>query len=187
MAISFFSKAQTKTDNSYRNFPFIISLQFHSLSLPFRDLKSNFSNLGLGLGTEFSYNNSQNWVQQFQISWYRNRNLGNGFLLITEAVWRPTIAGGFFSELKAGIGYSYLFHPIQTYRQENGNWVRSGHGGKGMISIPVAVSGGYSVYSSGTYISPFIGYQFLLLEGYNKSIPIVPETILEIGTGVHLK
>ena len=57
--------AQTENTQDYKNFPIIITLQFHSLSTPFKNIKSNFRNIGIGIGTEVSYHNSPRGVQQF--------------------------------------------------------------------------------------------------------------------------
>jgi hypothetical protein len=54
LAVFVRSDGQDKVNKSYRNFPVIITIQFHSLTLPFRDFKSNFSNVGFGVGTEVS-------------------------------------------------------------------------------------------------------------------------------------
>jgi hypothetical protein len=177
--------AQTKNEKDYRNFPLIVSIQFHSLSLPFKDLKSNFANVGFGIGTEVSLNSYQNWVQQLNIGWIQNKYTGNGWLLSTQTVWRPSIVDNFFAELKAGIGYKYNFRPVESYHQENGQWVSAAQKGKGMFTIPVGISAGYNGYSSSTYFSPFVSYQLLLLKGYSTSIPVVPETLLQAGTRVH--
>ena len=185
LTVCFYSQGQDKQNRSYRNFPVIITLQFHSLTLPFKNLKSNFSNVGFGLGTEISYNGKENWVQQFNVAWYRNKNIGNGLLFSTQTVWRPTVFNNFYSEIKAGAGYTYCFRPVESYKQDNGNWVSVGHKGKGMFTILTGISAGYNTYSSHIYVSPFVSYQFLLLKGYNKSIPVVPETLLQAGSKIH--
>jgi hypothetical protein len=182
-----YSPAQEMGSHSYRNFPLIISIQFHALSLPLKDLKANFSNPGIGVGTEFSYSGNQNWVQQVNVIWYRNRYAGSGILLITQAVWRPSLGGNSFAEVKAGIGYSYSFRPVESYYQENEVWKKARHKGKSMFVIPVGLSAGFDHYSGGNLVSPFVSYQFLLLSGYNKSIPLVPETLLQAGTSVHFQ
>jgi hypothetical protein len=178
------SLGQENRNRSYRNFPLIITVQFHALALPFKDLIANFSNPGIGVGTEFSYNGNQNWVQQFSAIWYRNRNTGNGIMWTTQIVWRPTLSGNLFTEIKVGIGYHYSFRPVESYNQKNAAWLRVGHKGKSMFVYPVGVSVGYNNYTGSTAASPFISYQFLLLTGYNKSIPLVPETLLQVGTRV---
>jgi hypothetical protein len=178
------SRGQDKMNKSYRNFPVIITVQFHSLSLPFKDLKSNFSNVGIGVGTEISFNGRQDWVQQFSIALNRNRNIGNGLLFSTQTVWRPTITNHFYTEVKAGVGYNYCYRPVESYKPKNGNWIAVGKKGKGMFTLLGGVSAGYDNYSSATYMSPFASYQVLILKGYNKSIPIVPETLLQVGSRI---
>lgn len=177
--------AQTDTQKDYRNFPIIVMVQFHNLSMPFKDMKSNFSNIGLGLGTELSYNGKSNWVQQVSATWHHNKTVGNGILLYSQAAWRPTIASGVYTELKAGAGYMYAFRPVESYKQDNGVWEATGNKGKGMFTLPVGISVGYQSYSDKTYVSPFISYQFLLISGYNQSIPLVPETLIQVGSRIH--
>lgn len=179
-------QAQTETQKSYRNFPIIVMVQFHNFSMPFKDMKSCFSNIGFGLGTELSYNGKSNWVQQFSATWHHNKTVGNGILFYSQAAWRPTMASGVYSELKAGAGYMYAFHPVESYKQTNGAWESVGHKGKGMFTLPIGISLGYQSYSSKTYVSPFVSYQFLLISGYNQSISLVPETLIQVGSRIHL-
>ncbi len=185
LCMAFTVHAQSDTQNSYRNFPIIVMVQFHNLSMPFKDMKSNFSNIGFGLGTELSYNGKSNWVQQFSATWHRNKTVGNGILLYSQAAWRPTIGSGIYSELKAGAGYMYAFRPVESFSQNNGKWESADRKGKGMFTLPVGISLGYQSFSEKTYISPFITYQFLLISGYNQSIPLVPETLIQVGSRIH--
>jgi hypothetical protein len=185
LVVSVCSSGQDKVNNAYRNFPIIITIQFHSLALPFKDLKSNFSNVGIGVGTEVSFNGKRDWVQQFSIALNTNQNIGNGLLFSTQTVWRPTIADQFYGEIKAGVGYNYCYRPVESYRPENGKWVPVGYKGKGMFTLLGGVSAGYDNYSSSTYFSPFVSYQLMMLKGYNKSIPVVPETVLQVGSRIH--
>ena len=178
--------AQTDTQKDYRNFPIIVMVQFHNLSMPFKDMKSNLSNIGFGLGTELSYNGKSNWVQQFSATWHHNKTVGNGVLLYSQAAWRPNITSGVYTELKAGAGYMYAFRPVESYKQNNGAWEKMGNKGKGMFTLPVGISVGYQSHTDKTYISPVITYQFLLISGYNQSIPLVPETLIQVGSRIHL-
>ena len=177
--------AQSDGQSGYRNFPIIVMVQFHNLSMPFKDLKSNFSNIGFGLGTELSYNGKSNWVQQISATWHHNKTVGNGILIYSQAAWRPTISNGVYNEVKAGAGYLYSFRPVTSYQQSNGSWESVGHKGKSMFTLPIGISLGYQSYSEKTYISPFISYQFLLISGYNQSIPLVPETLIQVGSRIH--
>jgi hypothetical protein len=178
--------AQTDSNQNYRNFPIVVTLQFHSLSMPFKNLKSNFLNIGFGLGTEVSLSRKGSLVQQLTAMWYNNKAVGNGILVYTQTAWRPTIASTLYTEVKAGAGYLYSFRPVESFKQSNGTWEPVGHKGKGMLTLPVGITLGYNPPSSATYFSPFVSYQFLIVSGYSKSIPIVPETLIQIGSRIHL-
>jgi hypothetical protein len=177
--------AQENNKQAHRNFPLTVTVQFNALTLPFRDLRTNFSNMGIGLGTEISLNGKQNWVQQFTAGWQRNRYTGNGLFLYTQSAWRPFIFNQFYTEVKAGIGYKYNYRPAPALQPANNGWEKNGYAGKGMLIVPVGISAGYSQYSRSLYLSPFISYQLFLLKSYNKSVPVVPETMLQLGSRIH--
>lgn len=179
------ASAQTADSKPYSNFPFVITLQFHAFSLPFQDMKANFKNLGIGLGTEISLNGKPNWVQQINMVWYHNKAMGNGLLLYTQNAWRPDIATNVFAEVKGGVGLLHSFRPVESFHQVNGQWISVGHKGKSMLAIPVGASLGYDSRTTNSYISNFASYQFMLIKEYNKTIPVVPETLVQLGTRVH--
>lgn len=180
-----FSLHAQSDPNAYSNFPIVLSVQFHAFTLPFHDMKANFSNVGFGIGTEASFGGSNRWVQQINAVWYHNKAMGNGLLFYTQTAWRPPVGADGFTEVKAGVGYLCSFRPVDSYKQVNGQWVSAGHHGKGMLTIPLGISAGYNTVSNGKLVSPFLSYQFLLATGYNKSIPIVPETLIQAGVRVH--
>lgn len=187
VALAITLSAQSDGSKPYRSFPIVVTLQFHSLSMPFKDIKSNFSNVGIGLGTELSLNGKHNWAQQFSAVWYRNKAVGNGLLFYTQAAWRPTLFSGVFAEVKAGVGYLHTFRPVEAYRQVNSEWMPIGRKGKGLLAVPVGVSLGYHEYAAGTYFSPFVSYQLVMTKGYSTSIPLVPETLIQAGSSIFYK
>ncbi len=147
--------AQTKGPVNYRNFPVVLSIQFHSLSFPLKDLKTNFRNVGFGIGTEIALGSGPQWAQEFQFVWYHNQRAGNGILLYTQSDWRPAIATNVYAEIKIGFGYTYTFRPVESYRRQNGAWSSVGHEGKWIFTVPVGVGLGYSNYSDLIpYIAP---------------------------------
>ncbi|EOZ92587.1 hypothetical protein A33Q_3968 [Indibacter alkaliphilus LW1] len=189
IACLFFPKnqglAQAETGNNYRNFPIVFSLQFHSLAMPFKDLKSNFKNVGFGIGTEVSHNGLHNWVQQFDLIWIKNKGIGNGILLSTQTSYRPMMVGNIFAEVKAGVGYLKSFKPSQSYQQIDGKWNEAKKNGKGMLAFPIGLGLGQHNHSESSYISPFFGYQMILVTNYNQDIPIVPQTLFQIAGRIH--
>lgn len=182
------SFAQNGSNGNHRNFPLIISLEFHSLSMPFKNKKPFFRNVGIGIGTEVSHSGDRDWVQQFKITWYGNKNVGGGLLFHTQAVWRPDIVSDAFSEIKLGIGYLYAKRATESFKPTSNGWEPVGKKGKGMLVIPAGIGLGYDDFRENeTYISPFVGYQFLIATRYNKSIPVVPFTLMEISSRIHFE
>lgn len=183
------STAQAQSDavtgNGYRNFPIVVTLQFHNLALPFHDIKSSFKNIGIGIGTEISLNGDHNWAQEFNVIWFRNKVAGNGLLFYTQSAWRPMIVSKWYMGIKAGVGYLYAFRPTESFRPVEDGWVSTGRKGKGMLALPAGLSLGYHDFSERGYMSPFVSYQMMLVSGYNSTIPVMPETLLQIGTGIH--
>lgn len=170
---------------SYSDFPLTISLNFHAFTLPFRDLKANFTNIGIGLGTEVALNSSATWVQQVGVVWYHNKALGNGLLFSTQNVWRPAVGSNGYAEVKGGVGYLQSFLPTKGFRLNNGTWQETSRKGKGMFCVPLGIGAGYDIRTSQSFQSPFVNYQFIAVTGYNTSIPVVPNTLLQIGSRIH--
>ncbi len=170
----------------YHNFPLVLGVQFHSLSHPFKNLKQNFKNVGFTLGSEISLGNTHKWAQTFQVGWYRNKATGNGFMVYTQSVYRPYLVGNVFGEVKAGFGWLKSARPSDGLASHNGNWMTVGKAGKGMLMIPAGVSLGYNNYSNGTYIAPTISYQVFVSGIYNKSFPVMLNSLLQAQTRIHL-
>ena len=158
----------------------MVSVQFHSLALPFQDVKSVFSNVGIALGTEYMYNRRGNLIQSFQAGYYRNRYAGDGLFVFTQAGYRPHF-GPVYAEMKAGVGWNYTFHPNRTVKLENGQWVTSSRTGKGLLMVPLGISIGYDEKAQ---VSPFVGYQFFAVASYNPSVPVMPNQLLQAGARI---
>lgn len=168
-----------------QNWPVTVALQFHNVSMPFRDLKTTLSNVGISLGTEFSYNRQGTLNQNVQISYYRNRYAGDGLMAQAQLIYRPHV-GSAFGEIKAGLGWLYNFTPTQTLTLREGQWQTQLHTGKSMLLIPLGVSLGYENRQHPARLSPFVSYQFGVALGYNPSIPLVPNQFLQVGSRIHL-
>ena len=164
------------------SWPLTISLQFHSLSMPFQDLKTTFSNIGIGLGTEFRYNRRGNLIQTLQVGYYRNRYAGDGLFVSTQAGYRPHF-GHLYTEFNMGVGWNYTFHPNTALQFRDGKWESLGRTGKSLLMLPVGMSIGYA--KPNAVFAPFVWYQFFALSGYNPSVPIVPNQLLQVGTHVY--
>lgn len=161
------------------NFPITLSIQFQSFGLPFKNLKHNFKNLGIGLGTEFKWGGQGATVQQFKLVRYFNQTMGNGWLASTHFAWRPIPEEVFQPEINLGLAWHYVSRPSTSYIQKGGSWISQGKKGKGMLSVPIGLGLGYLAEESAW--NPYINYQLLLSAGYSETIPVVPYNFMEIG------
>lgn len=180
------ASGQAETGNfEYKNFPVMLTLQFHGFTMPLKDMKSNFSNIGIGLGTEVSLNGKRNLVQQFNLVYYTNKRVGNGIAIYTQSVWRPYYGDHLYNEIKLGVGHLYSYRPNDSYSFVDDKWVFVRKTGKGMLTIPIGIGMGYDFYENGNQFGPFVNYQFLPTKGYNNSIPVVPNTLIQTGISIH--
>lgn len=159
--------------------------QFHSLGLPFKTVKENFKNLGLSVGTRYQWNKNGALVQDLQLSWLVNRKVGNSLNIYTQLGWQPRLFGAIHLGPQLGLGYSWLEHPVESFEQKNGEWVARGRGGKAVLSVPVGFSLRLAKQSN-LLIQPYVSYQMLIFTNYNQGLPILPSTMLQIGSQIPL-
>jgi len=170
---------------NYDNYPIVISLQFHSFSMPIQKISHHFRNVGIGIGTEVGFKeNDQKWAQSVKLVWYRNKTMGNGVQLYTQSVYRPDFSSNVFGEVKLGIGYQYMYRPVESFKYEAGDWKSAGKKGKHMMMLPFNVGFGF-VADSNNEVLQSINYQWMILKGYNESIPIVPNATIILDTRIH--
>ncbi|MDX1905438.1 MAG: hypothetical protein SF053_00280 [Bacteroidia bacterium] len=165
--------------------PLMVTVQFHSLTLPFHDLSGNFANMGLGLGTEVGYQAQHTLVQQFQVAWFHNKAAGNGLMAFTQTAWRPVTGSPVYGEVALGAGCLLASRPSTTWQQVNGEWTAKGHAGKAMLVIPLGISAGYDSRRADAMFAPYISYQMMLAVGYNPSVPVVPQTLIQAGSRIY--
>ncbi|MCB0668756.1 MAG: hypothetical protein KDC80_23190 [Saprospiraceae bacterium] len=178
--IPFLSLSQEPPD--FRDFPIVVTIQFQSLSMPFRNIKGHFRNLGIGIGTEFRYHRKNQWVQHLDLMWFRNKTMGNGLIISSQSGWRPYVSDPLYSEIKLGVAYFYNFRPADSYQPIDGKWVHVGRRGKGIFAIPTGITLGLYLDRREHSFSPFVGYQFMLTTNYAKSLPVTPWSFLQVGT-----
>ncbi len=176
---------ENEPKREYRKLSILGGIQCQNFALPFHDMESNFKHLGLFVGSEISYNQKGTLVQQATLGGYLNREIGNGFYVSTQFVYRQRILKNLHSELKAGLNYLRVFHPTQAYEYDNGTW-KEVIGGKSQLGFPLDIGFTYSFNTSFAELSPYISYQILPEFFYNKTLPLNIYTSYMIGLRVKL-
>ena len=170
----------------YENFPLMLSIKFQNLALPFQDVKSNFKNIGIGIATEVSWGGSKNLVQQFNLMWVFNRGSGNILSFYSQAVYRPSLSGSLHGGIKGGVSYTFMFKPNPSYIFNGKEWIK-GPAARGMFGIPAGIHLSWQEPKTSTYSAPYMAYDPFLHTGYNRDVPVIPHTVLEIGNAIHFK
>jgi hypothetical protein len=112
--------------------------------------------------------------------------MGNGFAIYTQTNYRPMIYNYFYIEIKAGLGWQRIYHPVDAYEFKNGNWEKT-IGGKSQLIVPLGFSIGYDCNSTKNHIAPFITYQIIPALFYNDTVPLNFYSFFQVGTRIHLK
>lgn len=181
-----YSQSVVNNIGSYENFPLMLSVKFQNLALPFQDLKTNFKNIGVGLATEVSWGGSKSLVQQFNVMWVFNNASGNTLTFYSQAVYRPSLTGALHGGVKGGISYTFMFKPNPSLAFNGKEWVK-GPSAKGMFGIPAGVHLSWQEPNRSAYSAPYVSYDLFLHSGFNRDVPVLPHTVLEIGNAIHFK
>ena len=180
-------RAQEKSATGFRATSFLVGISFHAVSTPLHKPANNFRNLGFKMGAEIPWNQRDNLRQSFELGYYANRFNGKSWYAHSDFVYRPRLAKDLRADLRLGPGISYLFHPVDTWKQTNGEWV-STRGGKWFAQLHGAFGVSYNnIQLSQVAVSPFLQYEVMAIAGYNRSIPAFPNSFIHMGSRFTLK
>ena len=164
---------------------------FHGYSLPFKNVKDNFLNLGFGLGVDYPYNRNASLLQSFSVGVLRHKQHGNLYSVGTQFSYRPLLFKALEPGIALGISRTFSFSNRQNpfYSIENGSWQKSGSQHQGHWQIPVGLSLGYRLHAFNQFaVTPYVSYEAAALLRYNSAFPVLPSTSLAAGIRfAHLK
>jgi len=166
--------------------PLIFNVHFQNFSLPLHDVGSHFHHPGFSLGTELPLNKRHSLYQQFYAGATRNRELGNSFFLSSQFTYRHRALRVCFVETRAGLGWQRIYHPVQAYRFEDGEWKKTA-GGKSQLIVPLSVAVGYAGKAGAAQrLSPYLGYQFVPALFYDAALPVNFYSMFNLGARIQL-
>jgi hypothetical protein len=128
------------------------------------------------------WNRSGGLVQDFQVNWRFNRHVGSAWTLQTQIAWQPRLFDAVRFGPQLGLGYCWLQHPVEVLTQENGNWMTKGKSSIGLLSVPIGFT--LSGLEGKRALTPYLSYQFVPQLGYNPGVPVLPNTLLSIGSKI---
>lgn len=171
----------------FKNPPISISLYSHSIGLAFKDFVKKPLNIGIAIGTEFTYQRKEisSTHQRLEIGWYHHKNLNTGLWVKTDFIQRFTAESGLFGEVHVGVGYSHDFNAYETFVFKDGSYQKQKQSGKGTFIGGAGLGSGYGLEGDGNYIiSPFVRYEGWLQLPYSKFQKVLPHTLFHLGTRI---
>ncbi len=174
--------AQEKSATGVSAASFLIGISFHAISTPLHKPANNFRNLGLKVGAEIPWNAKDNLRQSLELGYYFNRFNGKSLYLHSDFVYRPRIAKDLRADLRLGPGLGYVWHPVESWKQSNGEW-EVDRSGKLFPQVHGAFGLSYNnIRLSDWAASPFVQYEVMAITGYNRGISVMPNSFIHVGS-----
>lgn len=185
--VNLFSQTLAKNSKKTLYLPIVTSMNFQAIATPFHNAENNFRNPGFSIGTELNYTKKNLTFQSINFGYFFNKYNGNAAYLNSQFIYRPKIYKALHLEIKFGPGLIDLFLPTQPYTLINGNWEKSSDHG----NLAITVNTGIGLWlkpniASNNIISPFVQYDIMGITRYNKSIPVLPTTLINFGCRIDL-
>jgi hypothetical protein len=181
-----FGQQEAEVPKSFQQIDLTASILFQNFSLPFNDVQSNFNHPGLSIGVETNLNRKQNLFLQTGFAGYLNKQMGNGFLITSQTVYRPNLFNYLHPEIKFGLGWLRSYHPVNAYEFADGEWSKKS-GGKSQLIIPIGIGLEYKNNFSHSMCRPYISYQIIPNLFYNNVLPLSFYTLVEVGVKLNIK
>lgn len=165
------------------------TLTFQGYSMPFKHLGDNFKNIGGSVGVAYAYNRSQALSQRVAVGFLSHREHGNGFYLNTQFCYQPVLFSALVPSLAIGIGHLFSFANGHNpyYSNTNGAWGKSSKQSQSHWQVPVSIGIGYKIKTAGgAIITPTVGYEAAAILNYNSAFPILPYSLITVGSKITL-
>lgn len=175
-----FSFSQDANANSQPSF--VVGISFHAVSTPFHKPGNNFRNLGFKIGAEIPWNSKDNLRQAVEVGYYFNKLNGRSIYVHSDFVYRPKITHEVRAEFRIGPGVGLILAPGKSYIQREGVWSVA-RGGKWFPQVHGAVGISYNdLRLQSSEVSPYVQYEVMAIVGYNRGIPVLPNSFIHMGT-----
>ncbi len=159
-------------------------LTFQAYGLPGKDLNNNLKNVGLAIGVDYAYNQKRNLFQSFTLGYQSHNQHETGYYLNTQLVYRPVLFRVLEPSIGLGVGRLLAVSNAKNpfYEIDNGSWNKSSRQTKGHWQAPISLGLGFRAKTTGTSITPFIGYEAVPIINYNSAFVVMPYSLLSVGS-----
>lgn len=164
-----------------------LSIDFQGFDLPLSKLKNYSNNPGFSVGLLYDWNQKKSLQQILRLGALSNRYHGNTWYAYSalQRNFFPSKAISLAPNI--GLGYMIAGTGISAYQQNaDGLWGKTS-AGKGLMFATVGASLSVTaVTTQRLTLQPFIAYQLPVMIGYNPQLPVLPFSLISIGSTIKI-
>ena len=166
-----------------RTIPLRVSIITHNVG--FQKLIKKPLNLGISVGTSLYYvKGKQNGLgQDFDLTWYNHKELGQGFMLNTSVMYDYIHPSGFMAKPKLSMGYLHTFNEKELFTLSNdGTYQKATDIGRSSFMVGIGGRLGFDFGKiSNSRVKPFIEYDLNIQVPHSQFVPIFPHSFFYLG------
>ena len=167
---------------------YTISLDFQGFSLPFSTLRTYWQNKGISVGAAYSWTRKGHWQQVVKAGSFFNRYHGRTNYVSTSLQYNPLHGRTLSTGISLGAGYQLTGFGKGGWQQEaDGSW-KSRPNKQGLLFLPASLNLCVKAAEGSNIIfSPSLSYGVNLLWKPNATVPLLPQTLVSIGSTIQFK
>lgn len=167
-----------------------VKFTLQGYNIPVKQKNFSLKNLGAALGIDYSYNSSGTLFQTLSIGMFHHKEHGNNYYVNTQVTYRSLVLSRMEPGISLGIGriLSYVNKSYPYHDFKEGSWSKSRVQSAGRWQVPFSINLGYTIAGpNGNTITPFIDYESAAIINYNSAFPVLPYTLLGVGSRIQFK
>lgn len=167
-----------------------VKFTLQGYNIPFKNKNFSLKNMGAALGVDYSYNASGSLFQTLSLGMFHNKEHGNNYYVNTQVTYRSLVLSRMEPGISLGIGrilsYANKSYPYHDFK--DGSWSKSRVQSISRWQVPFSLNLGYNIGGpNGNTITPFIDYESAAIINYNSAFPVLPYTLLGVGSRIQFK
>jgi opacity protein-like surface antigen len=181
--------SDAQAQKSYKKYPLQLTTGNHAISMPFYRVLRKPYHPALSIGTQLTYKRGTHGqlFQAFNLGGFYNKYTATGLLAQTELGYRYYTKAGLFADAFLGIGYLHIFQTREVFKQKNdAEYEKAKDFGRPSATGSFSLGMGYDFSRQAKLpLALFARYQWLAQTPYGGGLPILPQSIISIGTRIY--
>ncbi len=146
-------------------------------------------NLGATIGyqSNFGQTTDAKYGYGIEIGYYKHKHLNHAVFARGSTFRKLAISDPLQINVGVQAGYMLDFLPSKSFQFQEGEPLKEGNGISGSFMAGLLVQCNYSFEMADRNVSPFIRYDGWVQFPYSDFVPVLPHSMLHIGSQVSLK